>query len=109
MHLTTMLGLYGALLTAGVRLPDPVSGTWWMQIPLRLLAAAALTGVLVAAFRVFEKPSGARESRAPRAWAGPAAALGATLVAVHVTAPASMARMPAGRALVERAGRAARG
>ncbi|MEU6217332.1 acyltransferase [Streptomyces sp. NPDC047022] len=130
-HLTAMLGVYGVLLAAHVRLPEPGSGTWWMQVPLRFLAAAALTGVLVAVFRAFEKPSGARESRAPRAWAGPAAALGATLsllgvlglslvgfggllegstallIAVHVTAPASVAMTLAGWLLVERAGRAA--
>ncbi len=88
-----------------------------------------LTGALVAVFRVFEKPSGAREPSAPRAWAGPAAALGVTfclfavlglsavgfggllqgrtalLIAVHVTAPAAVVMTLSGWLLVERAGR----
>ncbi|MGW5253010.1 acyltransferase family protein [Streptomyces sp. NPDC004012] len=128
-HLTAMLGVYGALLAAGVRMPEPGSGAWWIQVPLRLTAAATLTAVLVAAFRTFEKPSGVRESSAPRAWAGPAAALGVTLslfgvlglsmvgfggllegrtallIAVPVTAPAAVAMTLAGWLLVERAGR----
>ncbi|MFJ5531574.1 acyltransferase [Streptomyces sp. NPDC093261] len=128
-HLTAMLGVYGVLLAAGVRMPEPGSGAWWIQVPLRITAAATLTAVLVAAFRTFEKPSGVRESSAPRAWAGPAAALGVTLcllgvlglsmvgfggllegrtallIAVHVTAPAAVAMTLAGWLLVERAGR----
>ncbi|MDT0466122.1 acyltransferase family protein [Streptomyces gibsoniae] len=128
-HLTAMLGIYGVLLAAGVRMPEPGSGAWWIQVPLRLTAAATLTAVLVAAFRTFEKPSGVRESSAPRAWAGPAAALGVTLslfgvlglsvvgfggllegrtallIAVHVTAPVAVLMTLAGWLLVERAGR----
>ncbi|MFF3512049.1 acyltransferase [Streptomyces sp. NPDC002573] len=128
-HLTAMLGVYGVLLAAGVRMPEPGSGVWWIQVPLRLTAAATLTAVLVAAFRTFEKPSGVRESSAPRAWAGPAAALGVTLslfgvlglsmvgfggllegrtallIAVHVTAPVAVLMTLAGWLLVERAGR----
>lgn len=128
-HLTAMLGVYGALLAAGVRLPDPGSGMWWIQVPLRILAAGTLTGVLVAVFRTFEKPSDVREASAPRAWAGPAAALGVTLclfgvlglsavgfggllqgrtallIAVRVTAPVAVAMTLAGWLLVERAGR----
>ncbi|MET8954439.1 acyltransferase family protein [Streptomyces sp. NPDC004393] len=128
-HLTAMLGVYGVLLAAGVRMPQPGSGAWWIQVPLRLTAAATLTAVLVAAFRTFEKPSGVRESSAPRAWAGPAAALGVTLslfgvlglsmvgfggllegrtallIAVHVTAPVAVLMTLAGWLLVERAGR----
>ncbi|MER6124025.1 acyltransferase [Streptomyces sp. NPDC001795] len=129
-HLTAMLGVYGALLAAGVRLPEPGSGAWWIQVPLRIMVAGTLTGVLVAVFRTFEKPSGVRESSAPRAWAGPAAALGVTLslfgvlglsmvgfggllegrtallIAVHVTAPVAVVMTLAGWLLVERAGRA---
>jgi hypothetical protein len=128
-HLTAMLGVYGALLAAGVRMPEPGSGVWWIQVPLRIVAAVTLTGVLVAVFRVFEKPSGARGPSAPRAWAGPAAALGVTLclfgvlglsmvgfggllqgrtallIAVHVTAPAAVVMTLSGWLLVERAGR----
>ncbi|MGI5139463.1 acyltransferase family protein [Streptomyces sp. CA-106110] len=128
-HLTAMLGIYGALLAAGARTPEPGSGVWWVQVPLRIVAAVTLTGVLVAVFRVFEKPSGAREPSAPRAWAGPAAALGVTLclfgvlglsmvgfggllqgrtallIAVHVTAPAAVVMTLSGWLLVERAGR----
>ncbi|MFC3572848.1 acyltransferase [Streptomyces yaanensis] len=128
-HLTAMLGVYGVLLAVGARMPEPASGTWWIQVPLRILAAAMLTGVLVAVFRRFEQPSGVRESSAPRAWAGPAAALGVTLslfgvlglsmvgfggllegrtallIAVHVTAPVAVVMTLAGWLLVERAGR----
>ncbi|WP_055490302.1 acyltransferase [Streptomyces sp. TP-A0356] len=128
-HLTAMLGVYGVLLAAGARLPEPGSGTWWIQVPLRIVAAATLTAVLVAVFRSFEKPSVVREPSAPRAWAGPAAALGVTLclfgvlglstvgfggllegrtallIAVRVTAPVAVAMTLAGWLLVERAGR----
>ncbi|MFE9129814.1 acyltransferase family protein [Streptomyces sp. NPDC003328] len=128
-HLTALLGVYGALLALGVRLPEPGSGAWWIQVPWRIVAAVTLTGALVAVFRVFEKPSGAREPSAPRAWAGPAAALGVTicllgvlglsavgfggllqgrtalLIAVHVTAPAAVVMTLSGWLLVERAGR----
>ncbi|MFE9096599.1 acyltransferase [Streptomyces sp. NPDC007264] len=128
-HLTAMLGVYGALLAADVRLPEPGSGAWWVQVPLRIMVAVMLTGVLVAVFRHAEKPSGTRESSAPRAWAGPASALGVTLcllgvlglstvgfggllegrtallIAVRVTAPAAVLMTLAGWLLVERAGR----
>ncbi|MEU9468182.1 acyltransferase [Streptomyces avermitilis] len=125
-HLTAMLGVYGALLAAGVRLPAPGTGAWWVQVPFRIMVAALFTAVLVAVFRAFEKPSGAREPSAPRAYAGLAAALGVTLclfgvlglsmvgfggllegrsavlVAVRVTAPAAVLMTLAGWLLVER-------
>ncbi|MFF9865122.1 acyltransferase [Streptomyces sp. NPDC013953] len=62
-HLTAMLGVYGAMLALDVPLPAPASAAWWAQVPLRITAAAALTALLVAAFRRFEIPaavSGAR-------------------------------------------------
>ncbi|MFJ5775306.1 acyltransferase [Streptomyces sp. NPDC093094] len=126
-HLTAMLGVYGALLALGVRLPGPATAAWWAHVPLRLAAAAALTALLVTLFRRFERPSPAAPSTGA---GGPLAALGitlalfgvlglsmtgfggllegrsATLVAVRVTAPAAVAMTLAGWFLVERAGRA---
>ncbi|MFD4719959.1 acyltransferase [Streptomyces sp. NPDC058423] len=127
-HLTAMLGVYGALLAAGVTLPEPASAAWWAQTPLRIAAAALLTAVLVAAFRGFEQPAPAPV----RPGSGPLAALGitlclfgvlglsmvgfaglldgrtATLVAVPVSAPAAVAMALAGWWLVERSGVAVR-
>ncbi|MFF8385112.1 acyltransferase [Streptomyces kanasensis] len=57
-HLTAMLGVYGALLAPGVPLPEPATGAWWAQLPVRLVAAAALTALLVAVFRRAEQPGG---------------------------------------------------
>ncbi|MEW2403359.1 acyltransferase [Streptomyces sp. NPDC046862] len=85
-HLSAMLGVYGALLALDVPLPEPATGAWWAQVPVRIALAAALTAVLVAAFRGFERPAvqsdgfGRRESsRSSGAYSGPAAALGVTL------------------------------
>lgn len=131
-HLTAMLGVYGVLIAADVRLPEPATGEWWTQVPLRMAAAMVLTALLVAAFRRFEKPVAAGESTgAPGA--GPAAAVGvalclfgvlglsmvgfggllegrtAMLVAVRVTAPVAVGMALTGWLLVERAGRRVRG
>ncbi|MGA4958669.1 acyltransferase family protein [Streptomyces lavendulocolor] len=89
-HLTAMLGVYGAMLALDVPLPEPASGAWWAQVPVRLAAAAAVTGLLVAAFRAVERPPARRA--VPGAGAGgpgaavrgaggsgPVAALGITL------------------------------
>ncbi|MFD9975418.1 acyltransferase [Streptomyces sp. NPDC059017] len=127
-HLTAMLGVYGALLAAGVTLPEPASAAWWAQTPLRIAAAALLTALLVAAFRGFEQPSPAPV----RPGSGPLAALGitlclfgvlglsmvgfagllegrtATLIAVPVSAPAAVAMALTGWWLVERSGFAVR-
>ncbi|GGV52814.1 hypothetical protein GCM10010277_49850 [Streptomyces longisporoflavus] len=125
-HLTAMLGVYGVLIAADVRLPEPATAQWWSQVPLRMTAAAALTALLVAAFRRFEKPVAAGElTRTPGA--APAAAVGVTLclfgvlglsmvgfggllegrtamlVAVRVTAPVAVGMALAGWLLVERA------
>ncbi|MFJ6408917.1 acyltransferase family protein [Streptomyces hydrogenans] len=124
-HLTAMLGVYGAMLGLGVRLPAPATAAWWAQLPLRLLAAVLLTALLVAVFRRFEAPA-----PVPRAGgSGPLAALGitlallgvlglsmtglgglleghtATLVAVRITAPAAVTMALAGWLLVDRPGR----
>lgn len=124
-HLTAMLGVYGGMLALGVRLPAPATAAWWAQLPLRLLAAAALTALLVAVFRRFEAPA-----PVPRTGgSGPLAALGialallgvlglsmtgfgglleghtATLIAVRVTAPAAVAMALVGWLLVDRPGR----
>ncbi|XIE78854.1 acyltransferase [Streptomyces sp. SBR177] len=125
-HLTAMLGVYGGLLALGARLPEPATGAWWAQVPLRLAAAALLTALLVAVFRRFEQPVSAAPSTGS---GGPLAALGitlallgvlglsltglgglleghtATLIALRVTAPAAVAMALAGWFLVERAGR----
>ncbi|MFF6872104.1 acyltransferase [Streptomyces sp. NPDC093088] len=126
-HLTAMLGVYGALLGTGVGLPDPASGAWWAQVPLRFAAAALLTALLVAAFRRFEAPVPPAPSTGG---GGPLAALGitlallgvlglsltgfaglldghaATLIVLPLTAPAAVALILAGWLAVERAGRA---
>ena len=124
-HLTAMLGVYGAMLGLGVRLPAPATAAWWTQLPLRLAAAVLLTALLVAVFRRFEAPA-----PVPRTGgSGPLAALGitlallgvlglsmtglgglldghtATLVAVRITAPAAVAMALAGWLLVDRPGR----
>ncbi|MFI0988856.1 acyltransferase family protein [Streptomyces exfoliatus] len=121
-HLTAMLGVYGAMLGLGTGLPAPASGAWWAQVPLRFAAAAALTAVLVAAFRRFEAPAPTRRDggSAPLAALGitlallgilglSATGLGglleghtATLIAFEVTAPAAVAMALVGWLLVER-------
>ncbi|MEU5810864.1 acyltransferase [Streptomyces sp. NPDC047718] len=76
-HLTAMLAVYAAQLALGLRLPEPASADWWAQVPARLLLAAALTGLLVAAFRRFEAPASAPASApapAPVPVSAPAAA-----------------------------------
>ncbi|MDQ0942858.1 acyltransferase [Streptomyces sp. V1I1] len=127
-HLTAMLGVYGALLALDVPLPEPASAAWWAQVPLRIAVAAALTALLVAAFRAFERPV----QTTPATGSGPVAALGITLclfgvlglsmvgfggmlegktamlVAVRVSAPAAVAMALIGWLLVERAGRGRR-
>ncbi|MFB7356789.1 acyltransferase family protein [Streptomyces gardneri] len=121
-HLTAMLGVYGAMLGLGLELPAPASGAWWAQVPLRIAAAAAVTALLVAAFRRFEAPGRVRREGG----AAPFAALGvtlalfgilglsmtgfaglltghsATLIAVPVTAPVAVALTLAGWLLVDR-------
>ncbi|MET7723038.1 acyltransferase family protein [Streptomyces mirabilis] len=130
-HLTAMLGVYGALLALGVRLPEPATGVWWAQVPVRVVVAGGVTALLVTVFRRFEQPSAVvlGESGVSPAGARPAAALGVTLclfgvlglsmvgfggllegrtavlVAVRVTAPVAVAMTLAGWLLVERAGR----
>ncbi|MER6779202.1 MULTISPECIES: acyltransferase [unclassified Streptomyces] len=121
-HLTAMLAVYAAQLGLGLRLPDPATAAWWAQVPLRLLAAAALTGVLVALFRRFEAPGrgGAEPGSGPRAAFGITLCLlgvlglsmtglgglleghSATLVALPVTAPAAIGMALGGWLLVER-------
>ncbi|MEU1891578.1 acyltransferase family protein [Streptomyces pristinaespiralis] len=129
-HLTAMLGVYGAMIAAGLPLRAPASAAWWVQTPLRIAAAAGLTALLVAAFRRFERP--VRSAVTPVPGTGPIAAAGITLclfgilglsmvgfggllegrtamlVAVHVSAPAAVAMALGGWLLVERAGRGTR-
>ncbi|MFJ3103132.1 acyltransferase [Streptomyces sp. NPDC086835] len=129
-HLTAMLGVYGAMIAAGLPLRAPASAAWWAQAPLRIAAAAGLTALLVAAFRRFERP--VRSAVTPVPGTGPIAAVGITLclfgilglsmvgfggllegrtamlVAVHVSAPAAVAMALGGWLLVERAGRGSR-
>jgi hypothetical protein len=129
-HLTAMLGVYGAMIAAGLPLRAPASAAWWAQTPMRIAAAAGLTALLVAAFRRFERP--VRSAVTPVPGTGPIAAVGITLclfgilglsmvgfggllegrtamlVAVHVSAPAAVAMALGGWLLVERAGRGSR-
>ncbi|MET8376573.1 acyltransferase family protein [Streptomyces microflavus] len=135
-HLSAMLGVYGAMLALDVPLPEPATAAWWAQTPLRLGFAAALTAVLVAAFRTFERPAApatppaTATATASGTGSAPLAALGATLcllgvlglsmvgfagllegrtallIAVPVSAPAAVAMTLCGWLLVERAGRA---
>ncbi|KOU22888.1 acyltransferase family protein [Streptomyces sp. WM6368] len=137
-HLTAMLGVYGAQLALGLDLPAPATAAWWAQVPVRILAAALLTGGLVALFRRFEAPRpnasapGQAPGPAPRRTGGPLAALGitlcllgvlglsmtglgglldghsATLIALPVTAPAAIAMALGGWYLVERSAPARR-
>lgn len=90
-HLSAMLGVYGVLLALDVPLPEPATGPWWAQVPVRIVLAAALTAVLVAAFRGFERPAaksdgltGWESSRRSGGYSGPAAALGVTLALLGV-------------------------
>lgn len=129
-HLTAMLAVYAAQLALGIRLPEPATAAWWAQVPVRLIAAAALTGVLVAAFRRFEAPgkgtTGPGPVSGPVSGSGPRAAAGitlsllgilglsmtglgglldghsATLIALPVTAPAAIGMALVGWLLVER-------
>ncbi|MCX4526251.1 MULTISPECIES: acyltransferase family protein [unclassified Streptomyces] len=127
-HLTAMLAVYAAQLGLGLGLPEPATAAWWAQVPVRLLAAAALTGALVAVFRRFEAPG--HGSTDPGS--GPRAALGitlcllgvlglsmtglgglleghsATLIAVPLTAPAAIGMALGGWLLVERSASARR-
>ncbi|MER5342201.1 acyltransferase [Streptomyces mirabilis] len=130
-HLTAMLGVYGALLALGVGLPEPATGAWWAQVPVRVVVAGGVTALLVTVFRRFEQPSAVvlGEPGVSPAGARPAAALGVTLclfgvlglsmvgfggllegrtavlIAVRVTAPVAVAMTLVGWLLVERAGR----
>ncbi|CAM5388176.1 acyltransferase family protein [Streptomyces avidinii] len=133
-HLTAMLGVYGVQLALGLGLPAPATAAWWAQVPVRILAAAAVTGGLVVLFRRFEapRPSSPAPAPAPRRTGGPLAALGitlcllgilglsmtglgglldghsATLIALPVTAPAAIAMALGGWYLVERSAPARR-
>ncbi|MFF3355030.1 acyltransferase [Streptomyces sp. NPDC002917] len=124
-HLTAMLGVYGAMIALDVPLPEPATGAWWAQVPVRIAVAAAVTAGLVAVFRAFERPV----SAVPGKGSGPVSALGVTLclfgvlgvsmvgfgglleghtavlIAVRVSAPAAVATALVGWLLVERAGR----
>ncbi|MFD3695630.1 acyltransferase [Streptomyces sp. NPDC058646] len=128
-HLSAMLGVYGIQLALGLSLPAPAGAAWWAQVPVRILAATALTALFVALFRRFEAPSGSAPAAAPvraRRGSGARAALGttlcllgvlglsmtglgglleghsATLIALPVTAPAAIGMAVGGWLLVER-------
>ncbi|MEU0130987.1 acyltransferase family protein, partial [Streptomyces sp. NPDC006289] len=127
-HLTAMLGVYGAMLALDVPLPEPATGAWWAQVPVRIAAAAGITAVLVAVFRAFERPVSAVLPARGKG-SGPVSAVGVTLallgvlglsmvgyaglleghtallIAVHVSAPAAVVMALGGWLLVERAGR----
>lgn len=128
-HLTAMLGVYGVLLGLGVRLPEPATGEWWAQVPVRGVVAGVVTAGLVAVFRGFERPSAVKGARGASGGGRVVAAVGvvlclfgvlglslvgfggmldgrtAVLVAVRVTAPVAVAMTLVGWLLVERTGR----
>ncbi|WP_393081994.1 acyltransferase family protein [Streptomyces sp. LN704] len=129
-HLTAMLGAYGVLLGLGVRLPEPATGEWWAQVPVRGVVAGVVTAGLVAVFRGFERGTAVRGVRGVSGGVRGAAAVGvalclfgvlglslvgfgellegrtAVLVAVRVSAPVAVAMTVVGWLLVERTGRA---
>ncbi|MGO4463451.1 acyltransferase [Streptomyces sp. M-16] len=133
-HLTAMLGVYAVQLLLGMALPEPATGAWWAQVPVRIVLAVALTALLVACFRRFEAPGasarGAVRDEGPGS--GPVAAAGITLcllgilglsmtglggllqghsavlIALPVTAPAAIGMAVGGALLVERSGSARR-
>ncbi|WP_371678189.1 acyltransferase [Streptomyces sp. NBC_01276] len=133
-HLTAMLGVYAAQLLLGMTLPEPATGAWWAQVPVRILLAVALTALLVACFRRFEAPGAAARGavRDEGPGSGPVAAAGITLcllgilglsmtglggllqghsavlIALPVTAPAAIGMAVGGALLVERSGSARR-
>ncbi|MEU4952297.1 acyltransferase family protein [Streptomyces lavendulae] len=133
-HLTAMLGVYAGQLLLGMTLPEPATGAWWVQVPVRILLAAALTALLVACFRRFEAPGAAARGavREEGPGSGPVAAAGITLcllgilglsmtglggllqghsavlIALPVTAPAAIGMAVGGALLVERSGSARR-
>ncbi|MFF7078872.1 acyltransferase family protein [Streptomyces lavendulae] len=133
-HLTAMLGVYAGQLLLGMTLPEPATGAWWVQVPVRILLAAALTALLVAGFRRFEAPGAAARGavREEGPGSGPVAAAGITLcllgilglsmtglggllqghsavlIALPVTAPAAIGMAVGGALLVERSGSARR-
>ncbi|MFE2273448.1 acyltransferase family protein [Streptomyces lavendulae] len=133
-HLTAMLGVYAGQLLLGMALPEPATGAWWAQVPVRILLAAALTALLVACFRRFEAPGAAARGavREEGPGSGPVAAAGITLcllgilglsmtglggllrghsavlIALPVTAPAAIGMAVGGALLVERSGSARR-
>ncbi|GLW02382.1 acetyltransferase [Streptomyces lavendulae subsp. lavendulae] len=133
-HLTAMLGVYAGQLLLGMTLPEPATGAWWAQVPVRILLAAALTALLVACFRRFEAPGAAARGavREEGPGSGPVAAAGITLcllgilglsmtglggllqghsavlIALPVTAPAAIGMAVGGAFLVERSGSARR-
>ncbi|MER5407323.1 acyltransferase [Streptomyces sp. NPDC002769] len=128
-HLTAMLGVYGVLLGLGVRLPEPATGEWWAQVPVRGVVAGVVTAGLVAVFRGFERATAVKGVRGVSGGARVAAAVGvglclfgilglslvgfgglldgrtAVLVAVRVTAPGAVAMTLVGWLLVERTAR----
>ncbi len=83
-HLTAMLAVYATLVTLQVPLPEPASGAWWAQAPVRLAVAAGVTAGLVALFRRLELPGsgaafGGRTSAATAPGSVVVAAIGVTL------------------------------
>ncbi|MET8750131.1 acyltransferase family protein [Streptomyces sp. NPDC004667] len=137
-HLTAMLGVYAGQLLLGMALPEPATGAWWAQVPVRILLAAVLTALLVACFRRFEAPGATARGAVGDAvrdegpGSGPLAAAGITLcllgilglsmtglggllqghsavlIALPVTAPAAIGMAVGGAWLVERSGSARR-
>lgn len=115
-HLTALFAFSAGLIALGVPLPAAGTPAWWVTRPLWIVALAALTVPLVAAFRGLERPvpvpGGCPTGRA--AVGISACTLGvlglsavglhglltgasATLVVLPLTAPAALALVAAGR------------
>ena len=60
-HITGLVLAAGTAYLAGVPLPDIGSAQWWLQKPVWLLAATAVTALLVRAFHPWSDESWPRE------------------------------------------------
>jgi hypothetical protein len=125
-HLTALLGVYAGLLALRLPIPEPATAAWWAQVPVRLIAAALLTALLVTAFRRFELPGPPQTFTPPGRHATALSATGvglallgvlglsmtgfdglldghtARLIVLPVTAPAAIALIVLGWLLVAR-------
>jgi peptidoglycan/LPS O-acetylase OafA/YrhL len=93
-HMLVLIGLAGALLASGVRLPEPVSSEWWATRPVWLVTvvlAVALTASIVGRLELRAGTRSRAEDRAGHGWRRVAVAtlVAATGVLVVLVAGAS--------------------